>query len=147
MGRIDRPWVKGAFIMSTQEATQTFQSWLRLKLIQLTWLLFGIIEGLLGLRFALKIIAANPDNAFAAAIYNITGPFMFPFRDLTITPSAGGIVLELNTLIAMAVYALVTWAVFNVLRLIFTQPRRPVPDGTTTQRVEEFRTSSGKFNR
>src|SRR5262245_40391121 len=120
--------------MSTKEAEQTFRSWLRLKLIQLVWLVFGIVEALLGLRFALKIIAANPDNAFASAIYNIPAPFMFPFRDLTITPSANGIVLELNTLIAMAVYALLTWAVFNVLAIIFTQPRKPIP--TTVHREE-----------
>jgi YggT family protein len=122
-----------------QKNTQTFQSWLRLKLAQGTWFVFGIIEALLGLRFALKIIAANPENPFASTIYAITAPFMFPFRDLTVTPSAGGIVLELNTLIAMAVYALIAWAAFNVLALIFTRPRKPVETEVvaTTHHVEE----------
>ena len=120
--------------------TQTFRNWLRLKLAQLTWFVFGVVEGLLGLRFALKIIAANPENPFASIIYAITTPFMFPFRDLTVTPSAGGIVLELNALIAMAVYALLAWAVFNVLALIFTRPVKPVEHDvvSTTHVVEEL---------
>ena len=122
------------------ENTNRFRAWLRLKLAQVVWFVFGIVEALLGLRFALKIIAANPENPFASIIYAITAPFMFPFRDLTVTPSAGGIVLELNTLIAMAVYALLAWAVFNVLALIFTRPVRPVHHdvvSSTTHVVED----------
>ena len=125
-------------MMSTeQQNTLAFRNWLRLKLAQLTWFVFGIIEALLGLRFALKLIAANPENPFASIIYAITAPFMFPFRDLTVTPSAGGIVLELNTLIAMAVYALVAWAFFNVLALIFTGPRKPEPEVIASKHVVE----------
>src|SRR5437899_592697 len=83
----------------SQPAVARFDSWLRLKLIQIVWLATGLVEALIGLRFVLKLIAANPNNVFASFIYRVTRILMIPFADLTITPSAGGVVLEINALI------------------------------------------------
>ena len=41
-------------------------------------MLFGILEGLLGIRFVLGLLGANPTAGFAQFIYRITGPFMAP---------------------------------------------------------------------
>ncbi len=125
--------------MSQGRPLTPFRTWLRLKFIQLTWLIFGVVEGLIGLRFALKLIAANPENTFARIIYGMTRPLMLPFADLTITPRAEGMVLEINALIAMAVYALLAWALFNVIGLIFSYPRTP---GNSTYR-REYTVQSG----
>src|SRR5205807_4661313 len=97
----------------------------RLGMWQITrfvWLIAGIIEILLGLRFILKLIAANPASGFAAFIYGITSLYMAPFAGLTASPAAGGMVLEVPTLIAMAVYALFFWIVVRLLWLVFDQP-------------------------
>lgn len=77
------------------------------KATQLVWLLFGILETLIALRIILKLIAANPASPIAAMIYTITDLFLFPFAGLTATPSAGGMVLELSSIFAMLVYALI----------------------------------------
>jgi hypothetical protein len=106
------------------------------KATELVWLLFGILEVLLGLRFALKLIAANPASPIAALIYGITDLFLFPFFGLTVTPSAAGMVLELSTLFAMLIYALVAWAIERTIWVIFYRPRGPVMEVTRTTRSE-----------
>lgn len=106
------------------------------KATELVWLLFGILEVLLGLRFALKLIAANPASPIAALIYAITDLFLFPFSGLTVTPSANGMVLEIPTLFAMLIYALIGWAFERLIWVIFYRPRGPVVEVTRTRHSE-----------
>ncbi len=89
---------------------------------QLVWLIVGIICGLIGLRFLLLLIAANPNNPFAAFIYTVSGLFMWPFIGLTATPSAGGMVLEIPSLIAILIYILLGWVVVRLIWLLFDRP-------------------------
>jgi hypothetical protein len=107
------------------------------KATQLIWLGLGILEVLLALRVFLKLIAANPGNMFASLLYSFTDLFLFPFAGLTATPSAGGMVLEVHTLIAMVVYALAAWALERLVWVIFYRPRetRVVTEATTTDRL------------
>lgn len=84
--------------------------------------LFSALEGLLGLRILLKLMEANPKNEFASAIYNFTGLFLAPFNGLIGNPSVNGMVLEITTVIAMIVYALVAWGVIRLVWLIFYHP-------------------------
>jgi hypothetical protein len=58
----------------------------------LIWLLLGILEAMLALRFGLKLIGANAASPFAVFIYGFTGLFLFPFAGLTGAPAAGGMV-------------------------------------------------------
>lgn len=92
------------------------------------WLLAGILEGLIGLRFFLKLIAANPNNPFAGIIYNLTEPFLFLFTGLTATPSFEGSVFEIHALIAMLVYALVTWVIVKLIWLLAYRPEDIQPE-------------------
>ena len=89
---------------------------------QITWAILGLLEILLGLRFLLKLIAANPASGFAVFIYGITKPFIAPFALLVGTPTSGGIILEVTTLVAMAVYALFFWGVVSVIRIAANRP-------------------------
>jgi branched-subunit amino acid ABC-type transport system permease component len=41
-------------------------------------------------------------------------------------------VLELSTMVAMVVYALIAWAIERIIWLIFYRPRGPVTQTTTT---------------
>lgn len=93
------------------------------KATQLVWLIFGILEGLFALRVFMKLIGANPESPFASLIYGFTSLFLFPFSGLTGTPAVGNMVLEISTLIAMAVYALVAWALERIIWVIFYRPR------------------------
>lgn len=87
-------------------------------LIQLT---FGVLNGLIGLRFLLKLMAANPENAFASLVYFITTPFIWIFRDLTRTPSFEGIEIEFFSLIAIVVYALIGWIIIQLMWVLFAR--------------------------
>jgi uncharacterized protein YggT (Ycf19 family) len=94
-----------------------------LKLTHFVWLVFGVIEGLIGLRVLLKLMAANPGNPFASMIYATTEVFLLPFRGLTIEPSVGGVVLEVSSIIALGVYAMLAWVVVRGLWILLYQPR------------------------
>jgi YggT family protein len=94
-----------------------------IKISQFIWLGFGVLEGLLGLRILLKLIAANPQSPFAHLIYAVTQPFLAPFVGLTPTPAANGVVLEINAIIALFVYALISLLVERLIWIIFSRPR------------------------
>jgi YggT family protein len=104
------------------------------KVVQFVWLLFGGLEGLLGIRMALKLIGANPGSWFAALVYQLSDLFLWPFQNLTVNPAFGNFVLEITTLIAMLVYALIGWALVRLIWVLFY--RRPSTHVTTYDREE-----------
>jgi hypothetical protein len=119
------------------------------KLTQLIWLLVGLLEGLLALRFIFKLIGVNAANAFASLLYAVTDLFVAPFASLTSAPSASGMVLEVSTLIAMIVYALIGWALARIAYVLFYRPRGPVStrqtvvaEHTPLQGVSQTRTTT-----
>ncbi|MGF1523076.1 MAG: YggT family protein [Leptolyngbyaceae cyanobacterium] len=87
------------------------------KLLQIFAYLVGALELLLGLRFILRLTAANPDNTFANFIYALSEPFVSPFSTLFISPTFNGslYIFDVNVLVAMAAYlvllALSIWLV------------------------------------
>jgi hypothetical protein len=104
--------------------------WWVYKLTQLLELGFGIIEGLIGLRFLFKLIAANPGNLIASWVYRLSDFFVAPFLGLTISPEVGGIVLEVPAVIAILVYALTSLALVRLVWILFAR--------ASTQRVEVY---------
>ena len=90
------------------------------------YLLFGILEGLLAIRFVLSLLGANPQAGFSRFVYGITRPFIAPFVGLFGTPSLGGSVFEWNALVAIAVYALLAWVLVKVAWLVLGDTRRAV---------------------
>ncbi len=98
----------------------------RLGLYQFNRVMFTILvflEILLGFRFMLRMIGANPESGFAVLIYGITGLFTAPFNGMIPLPTVDGSLLEVTTLIAMAVYALIFWGILYVIRLMVERPR------------------------
>jgi hypothetical protein len=81
---------------------------------QVVWYILGIIEVLLGFRFLLKLLAANPDAGFSNFIYSVTYPFAAPFLNVFRIPKVEGSVLEWTTLLAMLVYWLIAWAIIKL---------------------------------
>ncbi len=92
------------------------------QLNQIMYTILGILEIGLGLRFVLKLIAANPSSGFADFVYTVTHPVLVPFVGLVSTPASGGVVLEITTLIAMAVYALLFWIVLQLIAILMSRP-------------------------
>ena len=109
---------------ATEQVTRDVAAEGRLRFLQIDrimYTLLGILEILLGLRFVLKLIAANPDSGFTVFIYGITGLFMSPFNAIIGTPTFGSSSFEATTLIAMAVYALFFWVLVRVLQVATSQ--------------------------
>ncbi|HSX31725.1 MAG TPA: hypothetical protein VLF43_00550 [Candidatus Saccharimonadales bacterium] len=80
--------------------------------------ILGVIEVILAFRFILALLGANRANAFADFIFSISYPFAAPFFGLFgYQPSYGSAQLEMGTLVAMAVYALVAWGIVKLIRL------------------------------
>jgi hypothetical protein len=119
-------------VQTTQKEPERERRIFTFKATQVIWLLLGILEALLALRFGLKLIGANPASPFAVALYGFTNLFLFPFAGLTGTPTAGSMVLEFTTVIAMGVYALIGWAVERIIWVILYRPRGSVTQTTTT---------------
>jgi hypothetical protein len=95
-----------------------------LKITRAIYLIFGVIEALLVIRLVLMALAANAEAGFAQLIYAVTGPLVAPFMGLFGTPQAAtGAVLELHTLIAIVIYALLAWLVVRGAGLILGEGR------------------------
>jgi len=87
------------------------------------WLILGIVEIIIGLRVLLLLIGANPESPFANFIYNLSAILLLPFAGLVGTPAAGGMVLEISSIIAMLVYALLAWGIDRIVWMLFYRPR------------------------
>jgi hypothetical protein len=124
-------------VRTSQNEPEREQRIFTFKATQLIWLLFGILEALIALRIGLMLIGANPGSPIVALIYSFTGLFLFPFTGLIGSPSAGNMVLELSSLFAMLIYALIAWVTERVVWLIFYRPRGPVVAVTETTTSEQ----------
>ena len=94
-----------------------------LRLQQGIYLIFGIIEGLIAIRFVLRLLGANPAAGFASFIYGITAPFLAPFVGMFGTPNFDGSVLELHSIVAIVVYALLAWVLAKIVKLTMGESR------------------------
>jgi len=120
-------------VTSSQREPEREQRIFTFKATQLIWLLFGILEVVIALRIGLRLIGANPDSPIVTLIYGFTHLFLFPFAGLVGSPTAGNLVLELSSMFAMLVYALIAWVIERTVWLIFYRPRGgPMVDVTET---------------
>jgi len=127
-------------VRTSQSEPEREQRIFSFKATQLIWLLFGILEALIALRIGLKLIGANPESPIVALIYGFTYLFLFLFEGLVASPAVGSMVLELSSMFAMLIYALIAWAIERAVWLIFYRPRGPVVAVTETSTSENHTT-------
>ncbi|KKP58633.1 MAG: hypothetical protein UR60_C0013G0010 [Candidatus Moranbacteria bacterium GW2011_GWF2_34_56] len=82
--------------------------------IRIIWYIVGIIESLLGLRFLLKLMQANPSAAFTDFIYSFSGIFVAPFRAVFRNTRVDDSVVEWSALLAMIIYWLLAIAIIKL---------------------------------
>ncbi len=88
------------------------------KGIQVVYYLAGILEVLLALRFVLQLLGASPASSFTNFIYQLTEPLVAPFYGVfQTTLNYGTARFDLETLLAMVIYALIAWGIANLIRL------------------------------
>jgi hypothetical protein len=101
------------------------------RVVQLVYWIFGLIEGLVAVRFVLKALGANPSAGFAEFIYGITAPLVAPFYGLFGNPSAQGSVLELHSIVALIVYGLLAWLIAKLAWILVGETRSAVKTHST----------------
>lgn len=85
---------------------------------QVIYFILLVVEIILGLRVLFSLLGANQSNAFAHIIYTISYPFVAPFFGLFgYTFRAGVSRLEIETLVAMVIYALVAYLIVKLTRI------------------------------
>jgi len=94
------------------------------RVVNIVYYLFGVVEVILVIRVLLHLVAANSANAFASLIDTISYPFVVLFATLVQNPVLGtNSVLEITTIVAMVVWAIIAWLVARFLWLVLSRPR------------------------
>lgn len=98
--------------------------------IRIIWFINGTLMILLGLRFVLAFLGANPYSGFGNFIYSITQPFVAPFFGVFGYTSNDYIVgqryVEGYTLLAMLVYTLLAWGITKLILINHRDTTVPV---------------------
>ena len=83
--------------------------------------LAGMLEILLVVKFFLRLFGANPKNEFAQLINSLSAPFIAPFSTLFISPTSegGANIFDVNIVIAIVAYALLSYIAVSLVRFIF----------------------------
>lgn len=102
------------------------------KVQQGIYVLFGLIEALLVIRFVLRALGANAQAGFAQFIYGLTGPLVAPFQGLFGTVQSDASVLESSTVVAIVVYALLAWLIVKLAWLAFGETRSATATTTSS---------------
>jgi hypothetical protein len=93
------------------------------RVVYIVYFLFAALEMLLGVRVLLHLLAVNAANGFASLVDGLSGLFVTPFATLLQNPALGGVVLEITTMIAMIVYAIVGWGLGRIIWLAMSRTR------------------------
>lgn len=102
--------------LDTTNATRTVRTTDRadgpLLIHKVVWWIAGVIIALLALRVILLLLAANQGAPFVDFVYGLSGIFAWPFFGIFgYTPAYGQSVLEVSSIFAIIVYALIAWGI------------------------------------
>lgn len=100
---------------SVTPAAQSQQSSIAARIV---WFIAGVVLAILAFRFVLVLLGANPANSFTNFIYTVSHPFAAPFFGVFGYSLKYGVSrIEVSTLVAMAVYALIAYGVVRLLTI------------------------------
>jgi uncharacterized protein YggT (Ycf19 family) len=83
-------------------------------------LLFGVLAVLIALRIVLLLLVANQTNGLVDFIYNVTEPFVAPFRgvfNFDMVSPGGGSTLDIGAVVALVGWALIYLLILAILNL------------------------------
>jgi YGGT family len=102
--------------MTTQ--TTTVRPAYSLRAEQGVWLLTGVVDALIAIRFVFKLLAASSQASFVTFIYNLTQIFVAPFHGIFNTAANGRNVFEPESLVAIVIYSLIGWGLASLVRVV-----------------------------
>lgn len=92
------------------------------RISSIIWFAAGLLEVTLGLRIVFRLLEANEASGFVRFIYGFTEPFVRPFQGIFAEPAAEGAVLDSAAIMAMIMYALITWGIVRLIWLLLDRP-------------------------
>ena len=85
---------------------------------RVVWFIAGLLIVLLAFRFVFILFGANQANTFTNFIYTLSYPFAMPFFGIFGYSLKYGVSrLELSTLVAIAVYALIAYGIVKLITI------------------------------
>ena len=92
------------------------------RAVQIIWFVTSVITTLIAIRFVLKLLGASLQSGFVTFIYNLTDPLVAPFRAIFPAASGQNSTVDVASLVAIVIYALVGWGLVSLVKLI-TAPK------------------------
>ena len=89
------------------------------RVFEMIYLVFAIVDALLIIRLALKVLGANMAAGFTQFVYGVTGPLLAPFHALLPNIVSGKSVFETSTVVAILVYALFGYILARLVAVMF----------------------------
>jgi uncharacterized protein YggT (Ycf19 family) len=91
------------------------------RAIEVIYLVFGIVDGLLLVRLLLKVLGTNPEAPFSTFIYGLTDFLLGPFKGMLPAYVSGKTIFEPSVLIAILVYALIAWMLAKIVTIAYSR--------------------------
>ncbi len=91
------------------------------RAMEIIYLVFGVIDGLLLIRLVLKLLGANSHAGFASFTYGLSDFLLAPFRGLLPTFVSGQSVFELSVVFAILIYSLLALALVRVVSITLSR--------------------------
>jgi uncharacterized protein YggT (Ycf19 family) len=92
------------------------------RTVQIIWFVTSLITTLIAIRFVLKLLGASTQSGFVTFIYGLTDALVAPFRAIFPATTGQSSTVDVASLVAIVVYALVGWGLVSLTKLI-TAPR------------------------
>ena len=93
------------------------------RVIQAIWLVVGVVDIGLGIRFLLKLLGGSSQAGFVRFMYDITQVLVAPFHGIFNTTVQGRSILEPESLVAIGIYSLIGWGVVALIRVMMRPGR------------------------
>lgn len=91
------------------------------KIEYIAYYILGALEIVLLFRLVLRVMGASTSSAFVRMIYSISSIFIMPFEGIFQRGVTDGLettaVFEPATVVAIIVYALITWGIVKLIRI------------------------------
>ena len=106
----------------TNAMTQVEPATHNYRAVQAIWFVTSLITTLIVIRFVLKLLGASLQSGFVTLVYSLTDALVAPFRAIFPAASGQSSTVDVASLVAIVIYALVGWGLVSVVKLI-TAPR------------------------
>jgi|AntRauTorcE11897_2_1112592.scaffolds.fasta_scaffold01759_6 uncharacterized protein YggT (Ycf19 family) len=82
-------------------------------------IILTVVEAFLIFRLVLKLLGANQSAEFVQWIYQTSAPLLVPFEGIFPTVVESGVVVEMSTLFAIMVYAVIGYLLIALVDTVY----------------------------